>query len=324
MRTLGLLLLPFTLLGQDSTLLILHKAGSSLGFYSRQGELLADVPVGRHPHEMTLAADRRTVYITDNGTMSIEEAGEGGNTVTVVDLAARAKTGEVSLGRFRRPHGIALDRRTGLVFVSTELPDQLLILDPRQDLVLRSLATSGLTSHMVALGSGSRWAFVSNSGSNNVAAVDVATGEVKLIPTGARPEGSAMSADRRLLYVANREAAKISIIDTGTRAVVGEIRTGRGPVRLALTPDGKRLVYACMHDHTVEIVDLADRKVVGKVRLGGPPVSLSISPDGRHAYSSVQELDTVYVISLAGQKVVRTIKTRPGSGPDAVLEVASK
>jgi YVTN family beta-propeller protein len=324
MRALSLLLLPFTLLGQDSTLLILHKAGSTLGFYNRRGELVADVPVGRHPHEMALAADGRTVYITDNGAMSIEEAGEGGNTVSVVDLATRAKTGEVSLGRFRRPHGIAIDRRTGLLFVTTELPDQLLILDPRPGLVLRGLPTNGQTSHMVALGSGARWAFVSNCGSNTVSAIDVATGAIKLIPTGARPEGSVMSADRRFLYVANREAAKISIIDTGKRAVVGEIRTGRGPVRLALTPDGKRLVYACMHDHAIEIVDLAERKVVGKVRLGGEPVSLSISPDGRHAYSSAQEIDTVYVVSLAGQKVVRTIKTAPGSGPDAVLEVASK
>lgn len=324
MRALTFLLLPLALLGQDPTLLILHKGGSSLGFYSRRGELLATVPVGQHPHEMVLSGDGHTVYITDNGVMKIEDEGAGGNTVSIVDIATRKKTGEILLGQYRRPHGIAIDQRTGLLFVSTELPDQLLVLDPRRHLVLRNMGTGGKTSHLLALGSGARWAFVSNCTSNNVSAIDLVSGEIQLIPTGARPEGSVISADGRSLYVANREAARISIIDTAKRAVVGEIRSGRGPARIALTPDGKQLVYACMHDQTVEIADPVERKVLGKVRLGGRPVSLSVSPDSRRAYASAQEIDTVYVVSLGERKIVRAIKTAPGSGPDPVLEIPGK
>ena len=282
MRALTFLLLPMALLGQDPTLLILHKGGSSLGFYSRRGGLLASVPVGQHPHEMVLSGDGHTVYITDNGVMKIEDEGAGGNTVSIVDIATRKKTGEIVLGQYRRPHGIAIDRRTGLLFVSTELPDQLLLLDPRHRSVLRNVGTGGKTSHLVALGSGARWAFVSNCTSNNVSAIDLVSGEVQLIPTGARPEGSVISADGRKLYVANREAARISIIDTGKRVVVGEIRSGRGPARIALTPDGKQLVYACMHDQTVEIADPVERKVLGKVRLGGRPPGIRLRAGDRY------------------------------------------
>lgn len=324
MRALTLLLLPLALLGQDPTLLILHKGGSSLGFYSPRGQLLATVPVGQHPHEMVLSADGKTVYITDNGVMKIEDEGAGGNTISIVDIATRKKTGEIVLGQFRRPHGIAIDRLTGLLFVTTELPDQLLVIEPQHASVLRNVGTGGKTSHLVALGSGSRWAFVSNCSSNNVSAIDLVSGEFELIPTGARPEGSVMSANRRLLYVANREAARITIIDTGKRAVVGEIPSGRGPARIAMTPDGKHLVYACMHDQTVEVADPVKRKVLWKVRLGGRPVSLSVSPDGRRAYASALESDTVYVVSLGERKIVRAIKTAPGSGPDPVLEIQGK
>lgn len=323
MRAPIFLLFPLALLAQNPTLLVLHKGDSSLGFYTSRGELLDTVPVGQHPHEMVLAADGRTLYITDNGTMQIEEAGAGGNTVSIVDIAARKKTGEISLGLYHRPHGIDIDRRTGLLFVSTELPDQLLVLDPKPGHVLRHLDTKGKTSHMVALGNGARWAYVSNSTSNDIAVVDLVTGEVKLVPVHTRPEGSVLSRDGRLLYVANREAARISILDTAKKAVAGEIRTGRGPVRVALTPDGKQLVYACMHDRTVEIADPVERKVLGRVKLGGTPVSLSVSPDGRRAYASAQDADTVYVVSLADRKVLRTFKTPPGSGPDPVLEVRS-
>lgn len=324
MRILGILLLCLTAWAQNPTLLILHKGASSLGFYTEQGELVATVPVGSHPHEMVLAPDGRTLYITDNGTMRIEEAGTGGNTISIVDIAARRKTGEISLGKYHRPHGIDLDPKTGRVAVSTELPDRLLILDPKTRTIARDYDTKGRTSHMVALSADGRRAFVCNSTSNDVAAIDLASGKVKSIPVAARPEGSAMSGDGRFLYVANREGAKITIIDTAKQAVAGEIAAGKGPVRIALTPDGKQLVYACMHDRTIEIADPAARKVTGSVKLGGDPVSLSISPDGRRAYASAQDIDTVYVVSLADRKMIRTIKTPPGSGPDPVLELGPK
>jgi YVTN family beta-propeller protein len=321
MRILGFLLLCLAAYAQNPSLLILHKGASSLGFYTERGELVATVPVGSHPHEMVLAPDGRTLYVTDNGTMRIEEAGTGGNTVSIVDIAARRKTGEISLGKYHRPHGIDLDPETGRLAVSTELPDRLLILDPKTRTVARDYDTRGKTSHMVALGRGGRWAFVCNSTSNDVAAIDLSSGEVKSIPVAARPEGSAMSGDGKLLYAANREGAKITVIDTLRQGVTGEIAAGKGPVRIALTPDGKQLVYACMHDRSIEIADPAARKVIASVKLGGNPVSLSISPDGRRAYASAQDIDTVYVVSLAEPKVIRTIKTPAGSGPDPVMDL---
>src|SRR3954452_17492571 len=97
------------LFGQDSTLLILQKGGSSLGYYSAAGDYLATVPVGPHPHEMVLSSDGKYLYCTDNGTMQIEQAGKGNNTISMVDVAARKRIG-ISLGNFRRPHGIDIDR----------------------------------------------------------------------------------------------------------------------------------------------------------------------------------------------------------------------
>ncbi len=323
-RCLLVLLLCASLWGQDPLLLILHKGASSLGFYTPEGKLLTAVEVGRHPHEMVLSADGRYVYITDNGTMRIEQAGKGGNTVSIVGLAARKKVGEISLGEFRRPHGIDLDRRAGTLVVTTELPDKLLLVDPARRTVVKTFDTRGVTSHMVKLSLDGRWAYVSNSTSNNVAAVNLSSGEVKLIPTAARPEGSALSKDGRRLYVADREGRRITVIDTEKNEAAAEIASGHGPVRIALTPDGKRLVYALMHDEAVEFADPAALKVTGRVKLGGRPVSLSISADGKRAYASAQDQDTVYVISIPDGKILRTIKTAAGAGPDPVLEIPAQ
>ncbi len=314
--------------------LVLHKAGSALGFYDRSGRLVETVPVGAHPHEMVLAPDGRHVYITDNGVMLLTDPGEGGDTVSIVDVAKRERVGVIGLGRFRRPHGIALDAHAGRLLVTTELPDRLLVLDPASRRVVRDFDPRGRTPHMVTLGPGGRVAYVSNSGSGQVAAIDVQGGEATVIPTGECPQGGALAPDGRRLYVTSRDGSSIAIIDTAGRRKVGEIQTGRGPNRVAVTPDGRLLVYSLGKGSAVGFADAGTGEVVGRLPLEGSLVSLSLSPDGSRAFASAQELDRVYIISVPGRRLVGTIRTPagpvrtrssswPGSGAPALPRVPS-
>jgi len=322
-RAFSCLLIAGSLWAQNSVYLISHKGESSIGFYTPAGEKLTSVPVGKHPHEMVLSNDGRYLYTTDNGTMQIEQAGTGGNTVSIVDLIARKKVGEINLGNFRRPHGIDIDRKTGRVVVTTELPDQLLVIDPVGRKVVRTFETRGKTSHMVTLGPGAKFAYVSNSNSGNVSALDLTNGQVTLIPTGPRPEGSALSRDGRELYVGNRDGNTISIIDTAAQTVKGEIKIGKGSVRMATTPDGQ-IVCALYHENAIQIADPKAGKVIARVGLPEHVVSLSLSRDGKLAFASAQEKDTVFVVSLPEQKILRQIKTTAGAAPDPVMEIPAK
>jgi YVTN family beta-propeller protein len=317
LRCLLALAVPALLVAADPVLLVLHKAESSLGFYTLEGDLLARVPTGKHPHEMAVSADGRLVFITDNGTMRIEEPGAGGNTVSVVDVKTRTRRAEISLGDFRRPHGIALHPASGLA-VTTEFPDRLLLVDTASGRITRSFDTGGTTSHIVAWDRQGRWAFVSNAGSQAVAAVDTRTGRVTRIPAGMRPEGSVLSPHGIRLYVANRESASITVIDAQRRRLAGGIATGKGPVRIGITPDGRLLVYALMYDRAVEFAETATGNVAGRVSLEGRPVSLHVSADGRLAFAAAQDDDVVYVISVPQRKILRRIPTPHGAGPDAV------
>ena len=210
--------------------------------------MLATVPVGQHPHELVFSKDRKYLYTSDNGIMRIEHAGKGGNSLSIIDLAARKTIGDISLGEYYRPHGMDLSHDTGMLVVTTEGPDQLLLVDPVKRKVIKHFDTKGKTPHMVTFGPGGRWAFVSNSSSGTIAAINVESGETKVIKTGDRPEGSVLSKDGRELYVTNRESANISVIDTSRQQAIASIQTGKGPVRIALTPDGGTLIYALMHD----------------------------------------------------------------------------
>src|SRR5207247_10879698 len=105
---------------QEASLLILHKGDESLGFYDPStGARGALVPVGTVPHEMVLSPDRRLAYVTNYGVRSYTDTAPGGNTVSIVDLARRAKVGEIALGESRRPHGIELGP-SGRLYVTVE------------------------------------------------------------------------------------------------------------------------------------------------------------------------------------------------------------
>lgn len=310
------------LVAQEKLLLVSHKAASTLDFYTMEGEHLASVPVGKHPHEVVLSPDGRYAYTTDNGTMAIEDAGEGGNTVSIVDLAARKKVGEISLGEFHRPHGIDIDREGKRLYVTTENPDQLLVVDLAARRVVRTYDTKGKTSHIVKLGREGRSAYVSNSRSASVSAINLETGEATVIPAGERPEGSALSSDGKELYVVNREGGSISVIDTEGKKLVADVKTGEGPVRIGITPDDRTLVYALLEGQKMGFVNARSRKVITEIPMPGRIVSLNLSPDGRYAFASAQWDDTVYVVSVLEQKVVRALKTHAGGGPDPALEIS--
>jgi YVTN family beta-propeller protein len=313
-----------TLIAQSAVYLVLQKGANSLAYYGSDGKLQSTVQVGQHPHEMVLSADGRYLYTTDNGTMRIENAGTGGNSISVIDVNARRKFADITLGEYHRPHGIDLDPATGHIAVTTELPDQLLIVDPVNRSVLKHFATKGKTSHMVTLGPGAKWAYVSNSGSSNISAINLATGQVKLIPTGNRPEGSVLSRDGKELYVCNREAGSLTVIDTARQSAIANIPTGKGPVRIAITPDGSTLVYALMHDKKIAFANPRTRRQTDYLVVPQTPVSLKLSPDGTHAFASAEESDAVYIISIPQKRIIQEIHTAQGAAPDPVLQISAK
>ena len=325
MRSLALVaILSCALPAADTIYLALLKGASALAYLSPDGKVLASVSVGHHPHEMVFSKDRKYLYTSDNGIMRIEYAGKGGNSLSIIDVAARKKIGDIPLGEYYRPHGIDLSPETGMLAVTSEGPDQLLLVDPVKRRVVKHFDTKGKTPHMVSFGPEGRWAYVSNSSSGNVSAINVETGETKVIATGERPEGSVLSRDGKELYVTNREAASITVIDTTRQQAIASIQTGKGPVRIALTPDGSTLVYALMHDKKVAFADPKQRKQIDYVIVPGEPISCTLSHDGKLAFVSAETSDTIYVIDVKARKITGEVKLAKGSGPDPVLDIPAR
>jgi YVTN family beta-propeller protein len=318
-RALALAACTAVLAAQNHPLAIVEKKAGALGFYSPEGKRLSGVKLGEHPHEIVVAGDARTAYISDNGILWMQYAGEGGNTISVVDLKARTKLGVIDLGKYRRPHGLDIDSKRNRLVSTIENPDGLLLIDLNSRKVLRKYDVQGEDPHMVILSADGDYAFVSNTSTGTLAAIHLESGKTKLIPTDKRPQGAVRSHDGKLLYLTNSEGNSITIIDIARQENVGRIATGNGPNRIALTRDGKTLVYSMQAGEAVGFADVAGRRQTHEIKLPGPPLSLLPSADGSHVYIGVQDHDTVVVVSVAGRKIVKTFKTPAGAGPDPVL-----
>lgn len=322
-RCLGLLLLsllPAVLAAvQSPYVAVVEKIAGAVGFFAEDGRVLAQVKVGNFPHEAALSADGGLLYVSDNGVLWMTDDGAGANSISILDVRAMKKIGQVDLGRFHRPHGLALLPDQNRLLATTERPFGLVMIELATRKVVRDYDVKGKSPHMVIPTPDGKWAFVSDADSDAVAAIELGTGAVKLLPTGARPQGGVLSPNGDRLYVVNTGANRISIISTRTQEVVGDIPTGKGPGRIAITPDGKTLVYNLQFEPAVGFADVASGKQVATVPLSGRPLSLTMTRDGRRAFAGIQDQDKVVFISIPQRKIERILQTPKGSGPDPAI-----
>lgn len=300
---------------------VVEKVAGAVDFYTEDGRRLGRVQAGAFPHEAVLSRDGHWLYVSNNGVLWMTEDKLGTNSIAVIDVRSMKKVRDIDLGRFHRPHGIALLPGSERLLATTERPFGLILIDPGQGKVVRDFDVKGKSPHMVMPTRDGHWAFVSNVDSDNVAAIDLKSGAATLIPTGARPQGGVFSPGGERLFITNTGGNKISIIDVSSKAVTGEIPTGKGPARIAISPDGRTLIYNLQFEPGVGFADVSAGKQVGFVALPGRPLSLTMTKDGARAFAGIQDHDKIAFISVAGRSIERILDVPKGSGPDPAIHL---
>ena len=103
--------------------------------------------------------------------------------------------------------------------------------------------------------------------------------QLKFIPTGAGAHGLYVSRDAKFLYVANRLAGTISVIEFATRKVTDTWEVGGSPDMLQLSPDGTQLWYADRYNGTVSVVDTRSGKLIHRITVGYYPHGITYFPN---------------------------------------------
>ena len=153
------------------------------------------------------------------------------------------------------------------------------------------------------------YAYVANSTTNTVAAVDTAKGiVVKTIAVGVNPQIVVVNQAGKFAYVANTGSNNVSVISTGSNKVTTTIPVGNSPIGVAFDPDGKTAYVANSGSNTVSVINTGTKKVTATVTgLPNGPIALAVTPNGAFVYAANNLAQSVSVISTTTDSILATV-----------------
>ena len=296
--------------GVREVLVVLNKSDHTAALLSaRSLEIIRTVPTGAGPHEGAVSRDGRILYVANYGTRT------PGNTLTEIDIPRGEVRRVADLGENGRPHGITVGP-DGSIWVTTEGSKSVLRLSAKDLKIEQVYRTDQEITHMVVLSPDGKRAFTTNIGSGTVTVIDVESGKVQSIETGAGPEGIDITPDGREVWVAHRDGDDVAILDARTLEIKDRLPTGSFPIRVQVTRDGKRVLVSCAQSNELMVIDRVTREEIKTLRLRDVPIGIQISRDGKYAFVANTQADRVAMVDLEELRVMGSFFT--GREPDGM------
>jgi YVTN family beta-propeller protein len=266
------------------------------------------IPTGKEPHHLYLTPDEKSVIVANAAGNSLTfidpVSGEVQRTLRgIVDpyhlrfspdmkwfVTAANRLDHVDIYRWlpdkpeplalaRRisapkvPSHLAIDSASTRVYVSLQDSDEITVID----LATQARGWTAKVGRMPAdifLSPDDKLLFVALTGDSVVEAWDVAGAAPRLarrITTGKGAHAFRARGDRRHLFVSNRVANTISLLDMQALAVVAEYPAPGGPDCMELLADGRTLLVSSRWARKLTFIDIETRKVTRQVEVGRSP-----------------------------------------------------
>ncbi len=268
---------------------------------------VATFPVGKEPHHLMATPDSKSVIV----------ASSVGNELIFLDPL----TGKVqrTIKDVLDPYqiGFSPDQKW---FVSASLRlDRVDIYkyDGANLVLSRRIELGKLPSHM-AFNKASDTVFITRQGSDQVSAIDLASGAVKwTIPVGKLPAGIAMTPDDKYLLVGIMGSDYVEVIDWRTQKTVKRIKAGNGTHNFRSLGDKRHTFVSNRVSNSINIIDQVTLENVGTINVPGGPDCMELTRDGKTLWVTLRWIKKVAVIDVASRKIIKMIPV--GRSPHGVF-----
>ena len=322
-------------------LLVLAKADRTLAIVDPATlKVVAKIPAGNDPHEVTASADGRRAYISNYGFGAY-------NTISVADLAAQKALPAIQLGVLHGPHG--LDFAGGELYFTAEVNKVFGRYNPATQKIDWILGTGQDRTHMILVAKTLDTIYTSNVNSGTISVIEeaaspappgpppsAATGrpappppaanwEETAVETGVGTEGFDVSPDGKELWSAAARNGTISIISLTEKKVAATLDANvQSANRVKFTPDGKYVFVSMLRGENgnVAVFEVATRREIKRLHLGRGAGGILMQPDGERAFIACSPDNYVSVISLKRLEEVGRIEV--GRDPDGMAWAESK
>ena len=313
---------------ESVTLFVTSESTDTVNVYRGRVPDLARVSaikVGREPHNLGVSPDGRWVATSDR------RSGE----VSVIDTKALTEVARVKLGR--QTHDVAFTSDSRTLFVGHETEGFVSVIDVGTWKVGPPLKL-GRAQHDLSIRPDDRelWFTVTNrpykAGDPRVGVVELASGSVTLLDTGANAHDVTLSPDGKVAWVTNSgfthlPDARVDVIDVQTRKLLGSLTVGKYPFHSPKRGRDGNAVPATagemwFSDHglkSIVAVSLADRRVVATVPVGVEPYHVAATAGGT-LFVANHTSNTVTIVDGPGRRVLGQLKVGPRPHGLAVLQ----
>jgi len=257
------------------------------------------------PHEAAFSRDGRTLYVPVYSPANIGQPGPDEHEIHFLSTADCSIQATLDTGDYKRPH-FPEEGPDGLLYVTAELKESILQIDPKTRKIVATLPTGSMSTHFFAMTRDGKKLFTSNVGAATVSVIDVPDRKlVTQVSTGSGNQRMTVSPDDKWFVTSVGQTRKMAFFRTADSQLDFEVELEGSPFVARFSPDGKSVYNmgnaprgAAPAGIRVWKVDVASKQVVATSTemLGQGTGGIQISPvNGRvylTAYSGqVSELD---------------------------------
>jgi YVTN family beta-propeller protein len=296
-------------------LLVLLKGENAMVIVDpANGKVVGRVPTtGQDPHELAVSGDGKLAFASNYSG----NTAQGGNSISVIDIAARKTLHRVDLTPLGRPHGLWF--ADGKLYFTVEANMAIGRYDPAPNKVDWILGTGQDRTHMILVTKDLKTIFTSNVSSNTISIIE--RGSQRQGPPGGfggpppgGPGGPPPDGSRGGPPPGGPRGGPPG--GPGWKHTI--VSVGRGPEGFDLSPDGKEIWTAHMNDGGVSVIDVATKKVVRTIDVGArAPNRLKFTTDGKLALISEIGGGGLVVVDTTSGTVRKRL--RLGRGASGIL-----
>lgn len=252
----------------EKSLIVANAVSNSLTFIDpRTGQVQRTISDIADPYHLRFSPDMKWFVTAANRLNHIDiYQWQPQNAAQPLKLAKR-------IAASKTPSHLDIDSKSTVAYVSLQDSDELIAIDLHTQ-TERWKTKVGRMPADVFLTPDDKLLFVGLTGDRFVEVYDVSGAAPKLhkrIATGEGAHAFRARGDGRHLFVSNRVANTVSMIDLQTLSVVAQLPGPSGPDCMDVTADGKRLLLSSRWARKLTVVDIDTRTVIRQVPVGRSP-----------------------------------------------------
>lgn len=244
------------------------------------------------PHEAAFSPDGRMLYVPIYSSANIGQPGPDGHAINFMRTSDCQIEYTLDTGEVKRPHYAEMGR-DGLLYVTAEQQQAILIVDPRSRTIVGTMPTGSRNTHFFALSPDGRKLFTSNISDRTLSVIDVPGRRLlATVDAGASNQRMTVSPDGRWFVTSLWQSGKVAFFRTGDHQLDFTVPIDGAPFVGRFSPDSRYLYNMGMQPGgqpagiRVWKIDTATRAVVAQstAALGTGTGGIQVNPANGQLY----------------------------------------